>query len=69
MGSFLRSILGRFIGAGVGAAVGYGASKGIPALTPESSAEVTRYLTDAAMLAGYGVAHVLHEKKSKPTPK
>lgn len=66
MRDIIRVLLGRLIGAGVGAATGYAAAKGIARLDPACTDSVTRVITDAAMLAGYGVAHKLINRKVNP---
>lgn len=66
MSELIRVVLGRLIGAGVGAAAGFAASKGIHTLSPDCTANLTTTLTNAAMLAGYGVAHKIVNRKVNP---
>lgn len=66
MNDIVRAVIGRIIGAAVGAAVGYLAGKGVTAIEPSTSQDLTRALTDAAMLAGYGIAHKLTNRRVNP---
>lgn len=65
MRSFLGVVAGRIAGAVVGAVFGFAAGKGAGALSPEAAGEITVVLANSMMLAGYGVAHKVFDRKKK----
>lgn len=65
MKSVFALIAGRIAGALVGATVGLAASKGVGTVTPETAANVQDVLTNAFMLAGYGISHKLFDRPKK----
>lgn len=52
-----QAALGRVAGAVVGALTGFVAAKGLGDLNPDSAKNLTEILTNALMLAGYGIGH------------
>jgi hypothetical protein len=63
MRDIFRVVAGRLTGAVVGALCGLAAGKGAGTLSPEAASEVTIVLTNSLMLAGYGIAHKLFDRK------
>lgn len=63
MNKLLRDIIGRAVGAAVGALTGFLAAKGIGEVSTAASTELTGVLTNAVMLAGYGIGHKVTDRK------